>query len=63
MNKNEKLLADFSAFCAKHPELRFWQALRAWSGFSAILVADKQDLTSNILTGLQDTYYWDGKTE
>lgn len=30
MNKNEKLLAEFMAYCAEHPELRFWQALLAF---------------------------------
>lgn len=30
--KSQKLLESFTVYCVEHPELRFWQALRAWSG-------------------------------
>jgi len=36
-NQNEKVLKDFIKYCERHPEYRFWQALRNWSGFNFIL--------------------------
>lgn len=33
-SKNAKLLKDFTRYCDKHPNERFYQALRNWSGFS-----------------------------
>lgn len=30
--KNKKLLNSFVDYCLKHPNERFWQALRNWSG-------------------------------
>jgi hypothetical protein len=35
-NYNQELLSDFAAYCEAHPEQRFWQALRNWSGASMI---------------------------
>lgn len=32
MHKSSKLLGSFMAYCADHPDQRFWQALRNWSG-------------------------------
>lgn len=31
MNKNEKLLKEFTSYCEANPEFRFWQALRNWN--------------------------------
>lgn len=36
MSKNEKTLKSFTEYCNKHPEQRFWQALRNWSAFNFI---------------------------
>lgn len=63
MNKNKALSDEFRVFCAAHPELRFWQALRAWSGLGFILKADGRTLEMDIWDGLQDTFYWEGKNE
>lgn len=49
MNKNKKILESFVAHCEAHPEQRFWQALRNWSGV-AFIHADAVD-----------TFYWRGK--
>ena len=55
-NKNKELLEDFAKYCEAHPELRFWQALRNWSGINFIVAARES------LSGLlEDTYYWEGK--
>lgn len=39
--KNQKKLNSFIDYCRKHPEERFWQALRNWSGYSFILAVKK----------------------
>lgn len=57
MSKSEKLLESFIVYCKANPELRFWQALRNWSGFSFIYVSNafKDDRE------LQDTFYFEDK--
>lgn len=35
--KSEKTLKSFIKYCEDHPEQRFWQALRNWSGFHFII--------------------------
>lgn len=50
MNKTQQKLRqsraaafdDFYAFHKAHPDMRFWQALYAWSGFTHILVANAE---------------------
>ena len=42
-SKNEAVLADFAEYCRLHPEFRFWQALRNWSGHQGILATDRLD--------------------
>ncbi len=38
MNKtrNSGMLKDFIKYCEEHPQERFWQALRNWSGYAFI---------------------------
>ena len=55
--KNRDLLVDFGQYCANHPEERFWQALRNWSGADMIVYQDR-------LCGMEDsrdTFYFEGK--
>jgi len=54
-NSNAKLLKSFISYCDKHPELRFWQALRSWSQADAIIY--RKDTLE------QDTFYWFKKNE
>lgn len=59
-NKNTEVLADFLNYCNQHPEQRFWQALRNWSGFQYLYKAEYHaphylDVTYT------DTFYWEGK--
>jgi len=54
-NKNEKVLKDFIKYCEAHPEQRFWQALRNWSGFIKIHVFTKDSTLG------WDTFYFEGK--
>jgi hypothetical protein len=35
-SRNAKTLASFVEHCQQNPNLRFWQALRNWSGFPFI---------------------------
>ena len=57
ISKNETVLNDFAAYCAENPDLRFWQALRNWSGFPFVWVSN--GLSED--PGVKDTFYWDGK--
>ena len=38
MTRNSKVLEDFTRYCIEHPEERFWQALRNWSGAAGIFL-------------------------
>jgi len=60
-NKNLKTLADFVFYCAGHPEQRFWQALRNWSGHNFVLISDVNSYTWLDLNRVTDTFYWSGK--
>lgn len=61
MNKNKDLLNSFVEYCYKNPELRFWQALVGWSGFSKI-IAETYNWTEKGGEEIkqQDTFYWEG---
>ena len=52
--RNSTVLEDFIQYCKYHPDERFWQALRNWSGYPFIYaVSPKGDG--------EDTFYWEGK--
>lgn len=36
-SKNDRQLASFMNYCYRHPEQRFWQALRNWAEVQAVL--------------------------
>jgi hypothetical protein len=55
MNKNKKVLDSFVKYCNKHPEQRFWQALRNWVGVNFIFVSQVRLPYDN---QLQDTFYF-----
>lgn len=55
-NRNSKVLKDFVKYCKEHPEERFWQALRNWSGH-AFIFAGKEWLLA------RDTFYFEGKNK
>ncbi len=48
------LASQFLLFCAKHPELRFWQALRIWSNYPYIWISKKYIEDPDLI----DTYYF-----
>lgn len=53
---NKKLLNSFIKYCEKHPEERFWQALRNWSGAKFICISDIPPFEPE-----RDTFYFKGK--
>jgi len=53
--RNSKILNDFVAYCKANPELRFWQALRNWSGYHFIFGSKNTHFDD--FTSLHDTYY------
>lgn len=56
-------LLDFTVFCTKNPDLRFWQALRTWVRAPFILISDHvtMDFQDHEQDWLDDTYYRQGK--
>lgn len=62
-SKNEEYLKDFRRYCRLHPEYRFWQALRNWSGKGFIYAyggtTDEQMEMKHAFNklGLIDTFY------
>jgi hypothetical protein len=50
-NKNKEKLASFTAYCEAHPDERFWQALRNWSGYNFIYGSGLP------IGGAADTFY------
>lgn len=61
MSKNKEILDSFVQYCNENPELRFWQALRNWSGFNFIGANNssfEEDVFDN---GWVDTFYWENK--
>jgi hypothetical protein len=60
VTRNSFVLSSFVAYCEKHPEQRFWQALRNWSGCNFIYVSDCADNHSN--NEIKDTFYFLGRS-
>lgn len=68
LNKNKDRLDSFNLYCNKHPEQRFWQALRNWSNYEY-----RKEIVQGIVPipafifmgcdydedGLKDTFYLD----
>jgi hypothetical protein len=49
------VLRGFLTYCHDHPDERFWQALRNWSGYDYIVASsDGYDY---------DTFYWEGRNK
>jgi hypothetical protein len=63
-NQNQRTLNSFVTYCSMHPEQRFWQALRNWSGFSFVIGIEpgRGSLMYDMLKiGGEDTYHREGK--
>lgn len=59
---NDKLLKSFTSYCKKHPEERFWQALRNWSGADVISYSKLSEKQNELWFHL-DTFYWKYKNK
>ena len=59
--RNSAVLAEFVAYCEAHPDQRFWQALKNWSGYSDI----EGVIDGNPLTPIRriDTFFIEGRRE
>ena len=62
-NRNSVVLRSFVRYCEEHPELRFWQALRNWSGYNFVLVTNECPVFKDQIDTdtLNDTFYWEGR--
>lgn len=58
--RNGRTLFDFVCYCIQHPDERFWQALRNWSGYGFILTTNTVPYEINEETPVLDTFYWEG---
>jgi hypothetical protein len=61
--KSRKELLSFIGYCVNHPEERFWQALRNWSEYPAILTGKP---SKSVMSGFgyeadKDTFYFEGR--
>jgi hypothetical protein len=58
-----RTLVDFTIFCSRNPELRFWQALRTWVRADFIFVSEKSSMEfqEHEQGWLDDTFYREGK--
>ena len=54
-SRNKESLKSFIEYCALHPDERFWQALRNWSGWPFIVVSEHPPIQE----GQDDTFYWE----
>jgi hypothetical protein len=61
--KSRKELSSFILYCQNHPEERFWQALRNWSEYPAILTgkASKSVMSGFGYEADKDTFYFEGR--
>jgi hypothetical protein len=69
MSRNNEVLEDFVAYCKANPDLRFWQALLAWSGLCLISASSLEDMphwtcgTCGQNSPTRDTFYWKGRNQ
>lgn len=54
-----KLAEEFLQFCKKNPQMRFWQALLAWSELGYIVHMPSISRP----TMWEDTFFWQGRNK
>lgn len=64
--RSQPVLDDFVTYCKANPDLRFWQALNAWSRKDVFLVSpaectEDEWLSFVELPGVKDPFYFEGK--
>jgi hypothetical protein len=59
--RSRKPLSSFIRYCVTHPNERFWQALRNWSGYPFIYVSNQPP--GNVHGRMTDTFNFEGKRD
>jgi hypothetical protein len=62
--RNLDTACSFFVFCLTHPQLRFWQALVSWAGYSKIIAVPPSLDTKYGRTPQEthfDTFNWEGR--
>lgn len=59
--RNGKTLASFVSYCIQNPSLRFWQALRNWSGYNFVITTDVPPYEITEGSSIRDTFYLEGR--
>lgn len=59
LGRSGRTALSFVIYLIAHPEERFWQALRNWSGYN--FVAASNDPVHDIM--IHDTFYWEGRSK
>ncbi len=62
--RNSKMLESFVAYCEENPQLRFWQALRNWCGWDAVMLVGHDsylgdDSIPYHVSKTRDTFHWE----
>jgi hypothetical protein len=66
ITKNSVLAENFKMYCDLHPDERFYQALKNWSGAQFILTAQSVTIESgkkDVYNDVEDTYNWEEKNK
>jgi hypothetical protein len=61
--RNGTTLASFVSYCVQHPDERFWQAVRNWSGYSFIMAYERVGGrgAGGTVDHEHDTFYLEGR--
>ena len=59
-SRNNIILKKFIKYCEANPSLRFWQALRNFSGVNFLWVSNGRDVDGG---EFRDTYYFEKLTK
>lgn len=61
--RDAKTKESFITYLMQHPQERFWQALRNWSGHPFILVGNGETAPGEDFGygAVEDTFYWENR--
>lgn len=60
-NRNSDTLESFVKYCIDHPDQRFWQALRNWSGYPFIIGTNVPQMPCTGVLEIVDTFHLEGR--
>lgn len=59
--RDSEIKENFIQYMDDHPELRFWQAVRNWSGYGFVYAGEgEMQPDGEIKLNVEDTFYWEG---